>query len=47
MGLGVHSGIQLYMHDRQQCGDLFPEKKTSFCFNHPHNSATGLRSQKV
>jgi hypothetical protein len=26
--------------------NTFPKKKKSFCFNHPHDSAAGLRSRK-
>jgi hypothetical protein len=46
MGLGTHSGVQLYMCGRRQCDDSFPEKKIPFCFNHPRDPAVGL-SQKV
>jgi hypothetical protein len=37
----------LYMCDRQQCDDSLPKEKMPLCFNHPRNSDTGSRSQKV
>jgi hypothetical protein len=45
MGLGVHNGVQLYMRGRQQCDDMSPKKKISFCFNHPRDPVVGLRSR--
>jgi hypothetical protein len=47
MGLNALSNAQLYMHSRQQCNISLPKKKMSFCFNHPRNPSTGLRSLKV
>jgi hypothetical protein len=47
MGLNVLSGARLYMHNRRQYDDSFPQKKISFCFNHPRNPDVESRSQKV
>jgi hypothetical protein len=46
MGLGVHSGVQLYMRGRRQCDNSLPKKKMPFYFNHPCNPAMRLRSGK-
>jgi hypothetical protein len=47
MGHDVPSDVQLYMCSRRQCDDSFPEKKISFCFNHPHDPDMGSRCRKV
>jgi hypothetical protein len=41
------NGDQLYVGGRQREDDSFPEKRITFCFNHPHNSDTDARSQGV
>jgi hypothetical protein len=46
MRLDALSGAQLYMRNRQQCDNLFHQKKMSFCFNHPHNPVAELRNEK-
>jgi hypothetical protein len=47
MGLDKLSGAQLYMHNKRQCDDSFPQKKMHFCFNHLRIPVMGSRSQKV
>jgi hypothetical protein len=46
MELDMLSDIHLYRHGKRQYDDLFPQKKMSFCFNHPRNPTTESRSKK-
>jgi hypothetical protein len=47
MGPGMHNGIQLYMRNKRQCDNLFPQKKMHLCFNNPRDPATESRKRKT
>jgi hypothetical protein len=41
------NGDQLYVGSRRRDDDSFPEKKVTFCFNHPRNPDADARSWGV
>jgi hypothetical protein len=41
------NGDQFYVGSRRRDDDSFPEKKVTFCFNHPCNPDADARSRGV
>jgi hypothetical protein len=47
MKFNKYNGDQLYVGGRRRDHDSFPEKKVTFCFNHPCNLDVDIRSRGV